>query len=162
MSSRVEPRVYDSKNMLAHTHTPEHRVTRTAGRAFAASSPTKGLGGGGASAGAVLRCEPRVRGVRGVRAFGASARSGRPRKGIHQGPQPRTASGASANGTCARRTGVRGTSPEAVARASASGTSASEDHARACVRGTSEVAHQGAAGHSPGSHRDENNEHLLS
>jgi hypothetical protein len=67
--------------MLAHTHTPEHRVTRTAGRAFVASSPTKGSGGGRASAGAVLRCEPRVRGVRGVRAFGASARSGRPRKG---------------------------------------------------------------------------------
>ena len=64
--------------MLAHTHTPEHRVTRTAGRAFAASSPTKGSGGGARRPGPLSGVS------RASGASGASARSGRPPvRGVH-------------------------------------------------------------------------------
>jgi len=66
-SSRAEG--HDSRK-----HTPDTaslELARLAGRAFAASSPTKGMGGACVGLGR-SRTEPRVLGGRGVRAFVAS------------------------------------------------------------------------------------------
>ena len=73
MSSRVEPRVITQEQMPAHAHTPDTASLELARPAGGSSQHLRRRRewGGRASGLAVLRCEPRVRGVRGVRASGA-------------------------------------------------------------------------------------------